>query len=113
MVGSLGEAVVFCLPSGMMDFNYLHTNCFEVTVELGCDKFPPEEELFLAWHENHEALIAFIEAVRALLTLWRLAEGCTDPTELGSNTIFRTHHFLVKLLAKAISPHLCRAMPPL
>lgn len=111
MVGSLGEAALFCLPSGMMDFNYLHTNCFEVTVELGCDKFPPEEELFLAWHENHEALIAFIEAVRALLTL--LAEGCTDPTELGSNTIFRTHHFLIKLLAKAISRHLCRAMPPL
>lgn len=48
----------------MQDFNYLHTNCFEVTVELGCDKFPPQEELFLGWHENHEALIAFMEAVR-------------------------------------------------
>lgn len=48
----------------MQDFNYLHTNCFEVTVELGCDKFPPQEELFLGWHENHEALITFMEAVR-------------------------------------------------
>ncbi|XP_044197836.1 carboxypeptidase Z-like isoform X1 [Thunnus albacares] len=46
----------------MQDFNYLHTNCLEVTVELGCDKFPPEEELFIGWHENHEALIAFLEA---------------------------------------------------
>lgn len=53
----------FCLWSGMQDFNYLHTNCFEVTVELGCDKFPPEEELFIGWHENHEALITFLEAV--------------------------------------------------
>ena len=47
----------------MQDFNYLHTNCFELTVELGCDKFPPEEETFIAWHENHEALITFLEAV--------------------------------------------------
>lgn len=54
----------FFLWSGMQDFNYLHTNCFEVTVELGCDKFPPEEDLFISWHENHEALLTFMEAVR-------------------------------------------------
>ena len=59
----------FYVRSGMQDFNYLHTNCFEVTVELGCDKFPPEEELNLNWHENHEALIAFVEAVRTWLRL--------------------------------------------
>lgn len=53
----------FCLWSGMQDFNYLHTNCFEVTVELGCEKFPAEEELFKGWHENFEALLTFMEAV--------------------------------------------------
>ncbi|XP_074555517.1 carboxypeptidase Z-like [Halichoeres trimaculatus] len=51
------------IAGGMQDFNYLHTNCFEVTVELGCDKFPPEEELFIGWHENHDALLTFMEAV--------------------------------------------------
>ncbi|XP_028330920.1 carboxypeptidase Z-like [Gouania willdenowi] len=50
------------IAGSMQDFNYLHTNCFEVTVELGCEKFPPEEELFIGWHENQEALISFIEA---------------------------------------------------
>lgn len=53
----------------MQDFNYLHTNCFEVTVELGCDKFPPEEELFIAWHENHDALITYMETVRRILAV--------------------------------------------
>ncbi|XP_008281020.1 carboxypeptidase Z [Stegastes partitus] len=48
---------------GMQDFNYLHSNCFEVSVELGCDKFPPEEELSIGWHQNGEALITFMEAV--------------------------------------------------
>lgn len=56
----------------MQDFNYLHTNCFEVTVELGCDKFPPEDELFLVWNDNQEALIAFMEAVRP--ALWFCAD---------------------------------------
>lgn len=55
--------VSFRLWSGMQDFSYLHTNCFEVTVELGCEKFPPEEDLLAVWHENHEALIKFMEAV--------------------------------------------------
>ncbi|XP_067117599.1 carboxypeptidase Z-like [Osmerus mordax] len=48
---------------GMQDFNYLHTNCFEITVELGCDTFPPEEELYTAWQENKEALLTYMESV--------------------------------------------------
>ncbi|XP_045921763.1 carboxypeptidase Z-like isoform X2 [Micropterus dolomieu] len=60
--GIINGAQWSSIAGSMQDFNYLHTNCFEVTVELGCDKFPPEEELFLGWHENLEALIAFMEA---------------------------------------------------
>ncbi|XP_061565606.1 carboxypeptidase Z-like isoform X1 [Cololabis saira] len=61
--GIINGAEWSSISGTMQDFNYLHTNCFEVTVELGCDKFPPEEELFLAWHDNQEALIVFLEAV--------------------------------------------------
>ncbi|XP_044040765.1 carboxypeptidase Z-like isoform X2 [Siniperca chuatsi] len=60
--GIINGAQWSSLAGSMQDFNYLHTNCFEVTVELGCEKFPPEEELFIGWHENHEALITFMEA---------------------------------------------------
>ncbi|XP_059211115.1 carboxypeptidase Z-like [Centropristis striata] len=60
--GTVNGAQWSSISGGMQDFNYLHTNCFEVTVELGCDRFPPEEELFIAWHENAEALITFMEA---------------------------------------------------
>ncbi|KAF7665050.1 hypothetical protein LDENG_00157140 [Lucifuga dentata] len=61
--GIINGAHWYSLAGGMQDFNYLHTNCFEVTVELGCDKFPAEEELLTGWHENQEALIAYLEAV--------------------------------------------------
>lgn len=60
--GVINGAQWSSFAGGMQDFNYLHSNCFEVTVSLGCDKFPPEEELFNTWHDNAEALITFIEA---------------------------------------------------
>lgn len=47
----------------MSDFNYLHTNCLEITVELGCDKFPSESELYPEWKRNKEALLSFVESV--------------------------------------------------
>lgn len=47
----------------MQDFNYLHSNCFEVTFELSCCKFPKAEELPSFWNMNKEALINFMESV--------------------------------------------------
>lgn len=56
---------------GMSDFNYLHSNCLELTVELGCDKFPAEEELYPEWRRNKEALLSFMESV-SLLSMTRM-----------------------------------------
>lgn len=50
----------------MSDFNYLHSNCYEITVELGCDKFPSEMELYPEWLRNKEALLSFMESVSSL-----------------------------------------------
>lgn len=47
----------------MNDFSYLHTNCFEVTVELSCDKFPHVSELPVEWENNRESLLVYMEQV--------------------------------------------------
>uniref|UniRef100_A0A6I8PFC8 Uncharacterized protein n=1 Tax=Ornithorhynchus anatinus TaxID=9258 RepID=A0A6I8PFC8_ORNAN len=52
------------VAGSMNDFSYLHTNCFELTVELSCDKFPHESELPQEWENNKEALLAYLEQVR-------------------------------------------------
>ncbi|KAK1346087.1 hypothetical protein QTO34_008556 [Cnephaeus nilssonii] len=51
----------YSFTGGMSDFNYLHSNCFEITVELGCVKFPPEEALYGLWQHNKEPLLRFME----------------------------------------------------
>lgn len=47
----------------MQDFNYLHSNCFEVTFELSCCKYPLAKELKNEWAKNKESMISFIEAI--------------------------------------------------
>ncbi|XP_034044676.1 carboxypeptidase Z isoform X2 [Thalassophryne amazonica] len=61
--GIINGALWYSFPGGMSDFNYLHTNCLEITVELGCDKFPAEVELYPEWKRNKEALLSFMESV--------------------------------------------------
>ncbi|MEE6468602.1 hypothetical protein FKM82_008326 [Ascaphus truei] len=51
------------LLGGMQDWNYLNTNCYEVTIELGCIKYPVASELPDYWQSNHRSLLQFIQQV--------------------------------------------------
>lgn len=51
----------------MQDWNYLHTNCFEVTIELGCVKYPMAKDLPTYWEQNRRALLEFIHQVTLLI----------------------------------------------
>ncbi|XP_054466244.1 inactive carboxypeptidase-like protein X2 [Anoplopoma fimbria] len=51
------------ITGSMNDFSYLHTNCFELSIFLGCDKFPHQSDLANEWEKNREAMLIFMEQV--------------------------------------------------
>ena len=47
----------------MQDFNYVYSNCFEITIELSCCKYPNVNRLPAEWSYNQESLLTFMEKV--------------------------------------------------
>lgn len=45
----------------MQDWSYIHGGALELTLEVGCYKYPKAEELSKYWIDNREALIKYIE----------------------------------------------------
>ena len=47
----------------MQDFNYIKTNCFEITVELTCCKYPLADQIKVEWEKNRDALMNYMSQV--------------------------------------------------
>ncbi|CAI5658643.1 inactive carboxypeptidase-like protein X2 [Oreochromis niloticus] len=61
--GTINGASWHTAAGSMNDFSYLRTNCFELSMYVGCDKFPHESDLAEEWENNRESLLVFMEQV--------------------------------------------------
>lgn len=59
--GITNGAYWYDLSGGMQDFNYVFTNCFEITLELSCCKYPSSRELPGEWQKNKKSLIEYMK----------------------------------------------------
>ena len=44
----------------MQDYNYIYAGCMEITLEIGCCKYPAESDLESYWTDNRPALMAYL-----------------------------------------------------
>ncbi|XP_069134723.1 carboxypeptidase M-like [Argopecten irradians] len=54
------------VSGGMQDYNYIQAGCLEVTIEQGCCKYPPHNQLPGLWTDNKDALINYLLLVNTM-----------------------------------------------
>ncbi|KAL7058621.1 hypothetical protein AAHC03_013157 [Spirometra sp. Aus1] len=58
--GITNGAAWYSVSNGMQDYNYMESNCFELTLEVSCEKYPSASKLPEFWKENRKSLLNFI-----------------------------------------------------
>jgi len=90
----------YSVQGGMQDFNYLATNCFEVTLELNCEKFPDASQLPTLWEDNKDALINFIWqshiGVKGMITDKQTGKPISDAVIWVTNVTDSSNHFVIQ-----------------
>ena len=83
---------IYYVVGGMQDYNYVFAGCFEVSVMVGCCRYPPENETASLWEENQDSVINFIKQ----------AHLGSHPTQLSQNCVSGNYYWKHDLGVKGV-----------
>ena len=78
----------YTVDNGMQDYNYLFSNCLEITAELSCTKQPEVDRLRTEWENNLDSMLAFLGAAHSgvKVTLTSFPRGFVISSFLGKSS---------------------------
>ncbi|XP_038638178.1 carboxypeptidase M isoform X1 [Scyliorhinus canicula] len=85
--GVTNGAKWYRISGGMQDYNYVWGQCFELTLELSCCKYPTAAQLPHFWEQNKVPLILFIQQVHLGLK-GRVLDDKGNPISKATVNIF-------------------------
>ena len=67
--------------NGMQDWNYMYNDCFEVTIELGCCKYPNGESIYSVLRDGYSEggaanFVKCFGVFRSVVSKFSLVNGC-------------------------------------
>ena len=90
--GITNGAAWYSVKGGMQDYNYVHTNCLEITIEQGCFKFPFTSALPGLWNDNKDALLSYIKEVHKGVKGFIFDTDCNPIPNATVSVIGRNHN---------------------
>ncbi|KAL3701870.1 hypothetical protein R1sor_019892 [Riccia sorocarpa] len=61
--GVTNGAAWYPLYGGMQDWNYIHGNCFDITLEMNNEKWPHMSQILQLWEQHRKSLLALAASV--------------------------------------------------
>ncbi len=61
--GITNGAAWYVITGSMQDWNYGETDCMDITMEIGNNKWPPASQLPTYWAQNQESMLSYMEFV--------------------------------------------------
>ncbi len=92
--GITNGAAWYAITGSMQDWNYGDTDCMEITMEIGNNKWPPASQLPTFWAQNQESMLSYMEfvhrGIHGLVTSGNGAPLSANITVHGNAKVMRT-----------------------
>lgn len=92
--GITNGAAWYAITGSMQDWNYGETDCMEITMEIGNNKWPAASQLPTFWSQNQESMLCYMEmAHRGIYGLISSGNGAPLPATItvqGNAKVIRT-----------------------
>lgn len=112
MHGITNGAGWYHLAGGMQDWQYVHSNSMEITIEMGCFKYPYDDMIPTLWNQHRFSLLSFMETVHSGVKGVIVSESNGQSNPIGGAEISIVNGGEGKVIRTTLLGEYWRLLPP-